>query len=476
MSTPERDAPSAPPHAAARDGEEANKMNVWNKVLLILTGLLCAVYAVLAANVYNNNKEWNLKNEGLEKQIAEQIDANVKLYNEIYGGAADVDVQSWKDCGLDGQLKHVRSLAFGDVFVNCEAAETKIDAAAMKATVMFGVDPQYNMSSFRTGAIVYLFDSGAAFKKADAADADAEPVAAVEEAPADETAVAASAPCVFLGEFKIVGAAASQVNLESVGTFTQAELDLVNAARLAGRSFTACVDRLPVDSPADIADFVAEQPNLIAAYDPAVVADMTKKTADAAQIAQCLGADDAASAQAFEDLFANNADVRVPVDYQARIERQWITRDAQNVTISRNAVALAEMDNVIADQLVLIGDKPSVGLESGYEALLAATANFEGFDDVYSAAKARKRVDSYFEKIDSTRASLAKMNDDCTLVETLLAEANDNNVECQRLIDELIVENAKLASDIACVMFALSDKIESMSSTASIDNTTTYQL
>ncbi len=64
-----------------RGGEEAKKMNVWNKVLMILTGLLCAAYAVFAANVYQNNKDWRQKNDGLEEQIAKQLEDNVKLYN-----------------------------------------------------------------------------------------------------------------------------------------------------------------------------------------------------------------------------------------------------------------------------------------------------------------------------------------------------------------------------------------------------------
>ena len=245
---------------------------------MILTGLLCAAYAVFAANVYQNNKDWRQKNDGLEAQIAQQLEDNVKLYNEVYGGDASVDVQSWKDCGLDGQLAYIRSLAAGDVFVNCEAAETKIDDTTGAAKVMFGVDPQYNMSSFRDGAVVYLFDSGVAFKKATAdatagaedsvAEAPAEPVADDADADSESAAVAAAAPYVFLGAFKIVGSAAAQVNLETIGVFSEAELALLDATRKAGRSFVACVDRLPVDSPNDIADFVAEKPGVLAGYLP----------------------------------------------------------------------------------------------------------------------------------------------------------------------------------------------------------------
>ena len=466
-----------------RGGEEAKKMNVWNKVLMILTGLLCAAYAVFAANVYQNNKDWRQKNDGLEEQIAKQLEDNVKLYNEVYGGDASVDVQSWKDCGLDGQLAYIRSLEAGDVFVNCEAAETKIDDSTGSAKVMFGVDPQYNMSSFRDGAVVYLFDSGVAFKKASAdatagtdetvAEAPAEPIAddADSEAGAEPTAtVAAAAPYVFLGAFKIVGAAAAQVNLETIGVFTEAELALLDATRKGGRSFVACVDRLPVDSPADVADFVAEKPGVVAGYGAQIAADMAKKTADATALAGCLGADEATTAANFEQLFATNAEVRVPVAYQARLERQWSTRNAQNVMIARNTLALADMDYVIAEQLVLMGDKPSKGLESDYEELLARTSKFEGFDAVYDAAKARKRVASYFERIDATRDNLAKMKADVALVEGLVAEAEQNNKDCQEAIDNLVAQNSKLASEIARVMFAVSEKLESRSATASVDN------
>ena len=197
---------------------------------------------------------------------------------------------------------------------------------------------------------------------------------------------------------------------------------------------------------------------------------MAKKTADATAIAECLAADDATTAANFEQLFAQNADARVPVAYQSRLERQWSTRNAQNVMVARNTLALADLDNVIAEQFVLMGDKPSEGLETDYEALLAATSGFEGFDAAYDAAKARKRVSSYFEQIDATRADLAKMNADVKLVEGLLAEAEQNNEDCQAAIDDVIAENSKLASEIARVMFAVSEKLESRSTTASVDN------
>ncbi len=438
---------------------------------MILTGLLCGAYAVLAANVYQYNKDSRLKIKGLEDQIAQKLEDNAKLYKEIYGGDSSVEIKSWKDCGLDCQLARLRSLEAGDVFVNCKAEQTVTDSDAKTAKVSFVVDPRYKMTSFREGAVAYLFDSGVAYARRFADSEESAPVAESdgEQTDADSTAVAASAPYVFLGAFRIVGTQSSQVSLESIGDFTQAELDLLDATRKGGRSFVACVDRLPVDSPADIADFVAEKPGVVAGYRPEVAADLAKKTADVAIIAENVAADEATTLSNFDSIFANNADLRLPIAYQARLERQWTARAERGVMIERNTLALADLDSVIADQLALMGDKPSEGLEDKFQARVAATSNFEGFDSAYAAAKTRRRVLPYFEKIDATREDLSKMKSDVALVERLLAEAEQNNKDCVKAIDRLVAENSKLAADLARVTFAISEQLESRVSTASID-------
>ena len=62
------------------------------------------------------------------------------------------------------------------------------------------------------------------------------------------------------------------------------------------------------------------------------------------------------------------------------------------------------------------------------------------------------------------------MKADVALVEGLVAEAEQNNKDCQEAIDDLVAQNSKLASEIARVMFAVSEKLESRSATASVDN------
>ena len=313
---------------------------------------------------------------------------------------------------------------------------------------------------------MYLFDSGSAFVKKAAPAGEGEETAVAEPADESDAAAVAAAPYVFLGAFKIKDSAANQVNLVSVGEASEAELTALQAASKSGNSFVACVDRLPVDSPADLAKFAAETPELFSAFDADLTAFLSKNTADAAALGAALAEDGAASIANFENLFGT--DLRVPVAYQDKIERQWATRDAGNVLKASNLLALDELNYVIGDQAVSMGDKAIAGHEDAFDKIQAAFGEIEGWSEVFAAAQDRKKVESYAERIDEANAKLAKMNGYNKILEDLIAEAEQNNEDCQKAIDELIAKNAELASSIARAQYAAAEKFQNDSATASV--------
>ncbi len=433
---------------------------------MALTGLLCIAFTVFAANKYQLTKDNEQKLENLEKQLADLQDANMKLRYEIYGDPQK-EVKGWTDLGLDAQLDYLRNLEAGESFVNCQTIQVVVDDDAKTSTVAFGVDPQYTMSSFRNGAVVYLFDSGEQYVAKEAADADSDSDASATADDSDEAVASAGSEYVFLGAFKVKGATSTQVNVDSIGFASDDELALLQSVKKSGNSLVAFVDRLPMDSPNDIAAFYAENSELFAAFDADLNAILSLGTADAEQLK------DVETAADFENLFG--ADMRMPVAYQATLERQWSTRDAGNVMFARNTLALNDLNVVIANQLVAMGAKASKGFEDTLADAQAAVADFENWADFADAAKDRNKIPSYFEQLDDARAQLAKMQGYNELVKNLIAEAEENNKLCQEGIDAFIAENARLASEIARVQFAASEKLEKESSSrTAFDNVNTY--
>lgn len=426
---------------------------------MVLTGLLCVAFTVFAANKYQLIKDQNNKLAQLEKQISETVDANMKLRYEIYGDPAKT-IESWRDMGLDAQLDYLRTLENGDIFVNCEPIEARIDEDAQTSAVAFGIDPQYQSSSFRKGAIVYLFDSGEQFVAKALESVDGE----LEVADEEDSEVVATAYS-FLGAFRIKDSTPNQVNLESIGFASANELAAIADVRKSGRSFVACVDRLPIDSPADIAEFVAEEElsGLLTAFDADTSAFLSANTADVAALNDAFNADPAQMVANIEALF--NDELRAPIAFQAMIERQWNVRNAGNVLMERNSLALKALNGVIASQVVSMGDAASEGFEDGYQAVQDSVALIDGFDEFLATAKARNTIPSYFEQIDLARVNLNKMEGYNALVQGLIAEAQENNELCQEEIDAFIAENARLASEIARVQFAVAEKIEQENST-----------
>ena len=416
-------------------------MNVWNKVLMALVAIMCVVFGVFAANKYNYTKEQETNVKKLEADLAKVQDEIQQLRYEIYGGPDKV-AENWRELGLEGRLSYLRGLQNGEAFSNCQPVEARVDEENGTSTVAFSVDPQSKTTAFRTGVVAFVFDSGSAVvqKAAPAEGGDASESADVAS---DET-VASANPYAFLGAFKVTGATDAQVKLESIGTSSADELTALKESARSGRSWVVYADRLPIDSPSDVAYFEREDSSRASAL-PAETATFVTRELTLSDVEAIAAGDELA------------AESRYPVDFQGSLEQSWFVRDEQNVIKARRIVARDTFTRIIADQFVAMGE------EVKDEDVLA----FENWDDVYAAAVARKKVDSWRENIAKTKESLAQMEGFRDLVKKTLDAAEQGVADCQHAIDELIVKNGELALKIATAQFAALRKIESDSKTVS---------
>jgi len=405
-------------------------MNVWNKVLMTLTTIACIAFAVFAANKYSLTKSEESKLAKLEQELADVQKSVQDLKYEIYG-SPEKKIESWRDCGLDAQLDRVRALQNGEAYSNCRPLQARTDEDALSSTVGFSVSSNYQSSSFRTGAIAFVFDSGAVYVDESANGEEGASVVAND----GENVASASAPFNFLGAFKVSGVSGAQVNLESIGVASVAELATLEESAKSGRSWVVYVDRLPYDSPDDFASFYNEAPEKYAGLGASATAMAAK------------------SCVAFADALEATAETRFPIDFQESLEKQWTTRDEQNVMLARNTLALKDMTAVIADQLVSLGGEIPSDVKADVEA-------FEDWTAALQAAQARKNVDSYTEANEKVKNLLAKMTTYRDLTASVLKNAQDDVKACEKAVDETIAENARLASEIARVQYITAEKVQ----------------
>ena len=420
-------------------------MNVWNKVLMALTTIACIAFAVFAANKYALTKSEESKLAKLEQELADVQKSVQELKYEIYG-SPEKKIESWRDCGLDAQLDRIRALQNGEAYSNCRPLQARTDEDALSSSVGFSVSSKYQTSSFRTGAVAFVFDSGAAY--VDETSTGEEGASVADEA---ESAVA-NAPFSFLGVFKVSGVSGTQVNLESIGAASVAELNGLEESAKSGRSWVVYVDRLPYDSPNDLAYFYSQSPEKYEGLGAAFGAMVAK------------------SCVAFADSLEPTAESRFPIDFQDKLERQWTTRDDQRVMLERNTLALNDLTNVVADQIVSLGGEIPSDVKADVEA-------FENWATALQNAQGRKNVDSYAEANEKTRKALAQMVEYRDLVASVLKEAQASVKECEKVVEETIAENARLASEIARVQYVAAEKIqENETRTASVELNDSYDM
>ncbi|MDO5309486.1 MAG: hypothetical protein Q4G03_08340 [Planctomycetia bacterium] len=409
-------------------------MNVWNKVLMALVTIMCVVFAIFAANKYNLTKEREQALEKLRNDVlAAQNDVEALKY-EIYGDP-NKTYTTWRDGGLDTQLKHLRALQNGEFFANCKPVEARMDDAI--PTVSFTVDQNYQISPFRAKTLVYLFDSGKPVKGAKGTDGDAQtaaPVDAEEDELGDEDQTVA-APYRFLGVYQVGGVTAMQVKLTVIGNPSEAEQQAVTESARNKNAWVAVVDRLPIDSPADIADIVENIPAIADSF-----ADEARNyfVLGSYEPYDVVGGDGALIDD--DELTDSHAGLRWGVNYQGLFDMRWFARDCERANIERAKLAVSNLTKVIADQYAMLGEDPTD----------QDVLDLEDWDLAYAAAKKNQAsLKSYKALKEDADQQLATMLDYCDVVKDALAQAQEGVKACEDAIEQLTNENVEKSAAIA---------------------------
>jgi len=452
-------------------------MNVWNKVLYVLIAVLCVGFTVLAANKYSLSKKWDAKLkaqvETLEALQAEIDDSKIAIDGDPLRKAKNDEkkAETWADLGLRAQLDRVRSLLRGDAFVNCqplEAKEIEIRKDPFTQAPILGVELEFAipashtlaafdnegnaLSSFRANAIAYVFDSGKEYY-ADSDDVDVD-----DEQTAEEDAQ----PGRYLGAFQFVGASATQATLVSLDNLTEQELAAIQESKNSGHSWIVCVDRLPMDAPADVLGLIQANADKAKDAENSDAGDEALTQLAQNEAVKSIFETANLAAQVFPEL-AQAADPTTAVDYQYLLARQFAARDAENFRKVRNEIALADLSKVVVNQRVAIGDKGDEAMQALYAA------------EDYEAAVQAKRVASYAEKKATLDAALAKMKGYCELAKEKLNEAKTRVADCQAAVDATLAENVRLAAEIAQAQIALAENAEQKSENGG-ETTTAFAL
>lgn len=222
-------------------------MSIWNKVLLVLIFLTATFYAVLISNRFVLNRQKEEEIAGLEKRRLDESSAVAKLRGDLNGDPLK-EVKSWDDCGLNLKMTRLSQLIRGRMLVDCQAmrAPANKDGVVSTSFCLSSVDKPRLFADIHLSqdTMVYLFDSGSPLPKGGEGEA----------APAAEGKTAGR-PARFLGIFTVesINDEAKEINIVSVGTVTQAEEARMAESVRGGNSWIVCLDRLPVDSPDDLA-------------------------------------------------------------------------------------------------------------------------------------------------------------------------------------------------------------------------------
>ncbi|MBR5626756.1 MAG: hypothetical protein IKW74_03945 [Thermoguttaceae bacterium] len=375
-------------------------MNVWNKVLIVLLCVTSLIFFWLVAQRFVLGKTWEEKIVKLDKDLEAAQLAVDNLTREIFGDSLNTE-RSWAAKGLKQQLEYIRGLQNGTVWTNCEPIN--ISQAGNQVTVSYLLPGGYAATHVQKNGLVYIFDSGVALDSA------------------SETAETASQ---FLGTFWIESVNDMQVSLVSVGSMTQAEVDAINNSIQKQNGWIACADRLPVDSPNDIAAWSSDEKSMV-----------LFSSEDQQFLALAEGTvDEAATGQK-----------RLSRDFEYELKKKFIDRDDQNTLFARRQVALTDLNQVVIDQLVSIGaDVPAEIAELiSQESLNTALAANK--TETYAAQKERltEEAAAMVHERDLVKSSLDRAEAELKATEAKIAGLLQANVKMAAEIAQAEIENAE---------------------------------
>lgn len=463
-------------------------MNVWNKVLYCLIAVLCVAFGVLAANKYSLTKSKNEELAKLQKDLADVKEAVAQLKAEVYGAAADYD-GDWQTLSLNARLDCVRSLKRGETFSNCRPVDASTSDG--QTTISVVVPDDYVTTSFRSGAIAYVFDSGLPLAADDA------------DAASDAESSVAAQPARFLGAFNVSAVNGAQASLVSAESVSEAEATATTESAQSGRAWIVCLNAGPIDSPDDLAAIAKDNPEMFAPYGAELQAYFAKSNVVAEQTAAASD-EDGETTVATASIPQETETTRFPVNYLGGyyaltqysfdektnaltkvvdpskayvgvVDLQWTRRDAQNTLKTRNQITLARFTDIFFDQLVAIENIDQATVDAA-DAKVQALYTQENYDALYAAAEKRKLSASYAEQQAELEIAAQKMVAQRDLVKAKLDEALAAVEKCQESIEATILENAELAAKLARTQILVAEKIEREAARRTASNDVNFSL
>ena len=430
-------------------------MNIWNKVLLVLIFLTALFYVVLVSNRFNLAKEWEEKLAKQDNEIQNLTDAVAKLKIDLYGEPLKA-AETWDDMGLVAKMEKINALNPGKVWTDCRPANVEGLEGNDVLTAHFTIPPtgiarQYGEMKLGANDLIYVFDSGFS------ADTENTDPNASGTGAATEVQKAQFLGFFTVGEITDPG----DFTLQSVGTVTDDQKKRIQDSLDSGRSWTIYEDRLPVDSPNDIAYWLEKEPDSPFAK--------TLSDEDKAYFLQKslsfdelnIAVDAAAGETSQDELIARLNGLMIPENkrisdnYEAVLLRKTQEMDSLNVFIARSAKSIENLNRVIGDQLAMIG------LDAVPEEIVTKLGQ-EGADilaAILPQAKAAFNSPTFIVKKDQAAAKLAVMEKERDMVKSRLDLSLDCVKKIGQRLDYLVKENARLATEIAKAQFEASDKI-----------------
>lgn len=479
-----------------------HRLNWVTIVLIVLTGIF---YFVLLSNRFSLGRDREEKIAKQEKQIEDKTKEIEKIRTEIFGVPLKSGEEwAWSRMGLVAKSDKLDSLVPGKVWTICQPGKFSGVNSGPVLDLEFTVYPTEGgartSDSAKVGEkdLVYIFDKGIPFPNESDPNVPAEPS---EEA---------AEPAKFLGIFTVTeisgapGAPASESEGEaaaaSIGPYTYKvktigvvpieQRELIAESVNANHAWIVYEGLLPIDSPTDLSVWLEEYPD--SPFSKSLSdekREFFKKTTygTAADLEEF----DAALAEAKDDrslhAFAEPPEgKRYPDRYDTKILREYFLRDKLIVLTSRGEASKEDLDQVIGDQLVMLGCGAVPGTEA-WDTDPSLIETFNGLDEEGRAEFEEKSAalreayekiggeglahiasllptaqngfqsQTFFDQKQSAIVKRSAMRTQRDIVKRRLDIANETVAQVEARIEQLTGENARLGRSIAEAQFEAAD-------------------
>lgn len=475
-------------------------MNIWNKILLFLIFVTAAFFAVLVSNRFKLTAQWEEKLLTQDKNLADLTSQVAQLRGAVFGDSLE-ESTAWEKMPLEVKMHKLESLRGGHLWIHCVSPQAP-QRDGINIRTSFCLEPtsrprQHSDMAFSQNAVAFVFDSGNP---------------PVEDG---KTADATEAAAQFLGAFTIndFHAEANEVIVTSVGAVSDMEYQRIEQSVQGGNEWFVYVDRLPYDSPDDIAEWLSGPDSKIAAVLPDAIRDFFLNRAIPADsvlaedgesvdeieldlnndptapetapeavpedtVAEDTPDDAGANTDVAENAAPDSAEAEVvlddadggvpavaeasegeryPIDYMELIQRRLLQRDVLSLAIMKHKSNLEDLRNVICDQLAAIG-LPEVP-EDVLAKIGPSSEEATAIAKKYVETKAATAIETKIAQKQALNKRLEAAVAERDFVQNRLELALKTVSGLQRRIDELLVSNCDLAVKIAKAQFEAADKI-----------------